>query len=270
MSIGTKLAGFSAIMKFDNWMELVFTRTAFRRDQMIYVFRGLSFIVDHAGGDANGVRACLASPMYRQFMSHIDFDGEVALLDIGANGGGFPLLLRSLGVSFSRFVSVEMNPNTWSRLVFNVANNFPNGEGIALNLAVAGQAGQQAIRFGRGSTGDSLLLDDCRPKSEGQRFVQLETLDTIANTHFPAQMIDLCKMDIEGAEFDVLMSDACESLRRTKYLLIEIHPLRFGPKRLPSLIERIASLGFGEISCSDEDETSIHLYRNQAMSFWRS
>lgn len=69
-------------------------------------------------------------------------------------------------------------------------------------------------------------------------------------------------MDIEGAEYEVLMSQTCQILKKTKYLLIEIHPMLFGKERLPDLMKRIGELGFKELHRIDEQETTVHLFQN--------
>lgn len=184
MSIVTKLAGLRDILRFDNRWELIISRAFFRRSALIYNYRGMNILVDHAGGDENGTRACITSSMYRQFLGKMNLPHSATLLDIGANGGGFPLLLKSEGISLGRFVCVEMNPQTYSRLFYNIAANFPGGRGVCLNQAATGAAKELKISFGRGNTADSLLADKSADEGATEYTINGTTLDQIAEHCF--------------------------------------------------------------------------------------
>jgi tRNA1(Val) A37 N6-methylase TrmN6 len=54
--------------------------------------------------------------MYREYLPFFTFSGPARVLDLGANGGGFPLMLRLAGIDLARVVSVEMDPMTFLRL----------------------------------------------------------------------------------------------------------------------------------------------------------
>ena len=52
-------------------------------------------------------------------------DAPANVLDLGANNGGFPLLLHTSGIELKKVVSVEFNPRTFARLNFNLTRIFP-------------------------------------------------------------------------------------------------------------------------------------------------
>ncbi|MBC8503337.1 MAG: hypothetical protein H8D34_00635 [Chloroflexi bacterium] len=127
-------------------------------------------VIDHLGGDANGVRACLTSSMYRSLLSAIsDSDKIKTLLDIGANAGGFSLLVYLMGIPLHRVVCVEMNPRVFGRLAFNLYQNLNGVSLCLLNSAIAAKSGTAQVSFGRGSTGESLFDKSSSVSSNGVR-----------------------------------------------------------------------------------------------------
>ena len=112
-----------------------------------------------------------------------------------------------------------MNPATAERLRFNILTNWP--EATVLNCAVAKSEEELEVTLGIGSTSDSLRGSK---GSTALRPVTVRTrrLDDISGD-FP---IDILKIDIEGAEQDVLFNPGHEdTLKRARALVIEIHHL---------------------------------------------
>jgi FkbM family methyltransferase len=219
----TKFRGFSELLAFDNWPLLVLHRLFFRSQPLVvYRKKGRDFLIDYAGGDHCGTRACIATDMYRRYFSALPQNKPLRVLDIGANGGGFPLSLALAGFNFERVVCVEMNPATFGRLKFNVESNFAPAA-VCLNAAVYSSDGHlDAPLGGAGGSGYSLhhAPDGTRPMVRIDTF----TFDTLAAKYFADAPIDICKMDIEGAEYEVLLSGAAQHLARCRHLIIEIHP----------------------------------------------
>jgi FkbM family methyltransferase len=264
MFIRNRLAGFRAVMAFDNWPMLLLGRlfdrgTAF----VIYRKKGLNILVDHHGGDAAGTRGCIVGDMYRRYLPSLGLSGPLRVIDLGANGGGFPLLLRLEGVEFAALVCVEMNPLTFQRMRLNVAANV-GPAAVAINAAACGE-GQPAEIFltpTRGGTGESMY--DLRAEASAAHVsVPTITLPYIFEKYFAGQDIDLCKIDIEGAEYEVLASTPDKLLLRIKNLIVEFHD----PSRTPALLERIRGLGFREIADKSQktgERTEVHAFRGPA------
>jgi FkbM family methyltransferase len=246
-------------VQFDNWPVLVLQRLLFRKERLIvYKKNCVIALVDFGGDDQNGTLMCLASDMYSRWFPHFSKQDPIAVLDLGANGGGFSLSLLAAGFVFSKCVCVEMNPNTYIRLQFNLKYNCRRN-GIAINAAVAGRNGSVSIADSPGGTSDSIYLNN--PKA-GISLVEvpLVTFDELANSHFGSDkkcFIDVCKMDVEGAEYEILHSDTCQSLLRTKFLIIEIHN---GERA--KLMERICSLGFREVFADGNANDGVHCFEN--------
>lgn len=253
MSIGTKFAGARAIMTFDNWPALLLGRLL-HRNAGLYVYRkdDLEILIDHRGGDENGTRQCIVSNMYRKYVSLFRLAGPANVLDIGANGGGFPLMLRLAGIRLASVVCVEMNPATYSRLLVNVQSNL-GFSAVAINAAVcgAGSASEIFLYPARGGTGYSMSAN-ATGAAAPHVAVKTITLESLCNRYFPGQRIDICKTDIEGAEYDAVQYCPNDLLRRIRYLLIEFHD----DSRTPAVLKRFAELGFSEITDAGGRRTS--------------
>src|SRR5205085_9721291 len=99
----------------------ILTKVLFPSESLlVYRYRGLDILMDRTGGDANGAREVLTSPMYRRFLPSIKLDHPANVLDLGANNGGFPLQLLASRIKLRKILSVEFNPNTHIRLHFNL------------------------------------------------------------------------------------------------------------------------------------------------------
>jgi FkbM family methyltransferase len=228
---------------------------------IVYRKNGITALVDLRGDDQNGTRMCLVSDMYSKWFSHFPQQCPLKVLDLGANGGGFSLSLLAAGFSFSKCVCVEMNPNTYIRLQFNLNYNCP-GTGTAVNAAVAGRNGSVSIMKNQGGTSDSIYLKHLDAEKSLVE-VPLITFDELAGSYFGTDkntIIDVCKIDVEGAEYEILHSDTCQSLLRTKILIIEIHD---GDRA--KLMERICSLGFCEIFAEKQINDGVHCFENKEL-----
>ena len=259
MSLKNKIRGLKEIWQFENRLPLILTRTLFPR-QRLYVcrYKVVEFLTDVEGGDANGARQVLTSPMYLRFLPQMELRGPVNVLDIGANNGGFPLMLIANGVALKKVVSVELNPNTFQRLRFNLARNL-NCEVVAMNAAVCGEARQLEVSLGAGSSGDSIYR---RSDVSIENAYQIEgiTFDEVYERHFKDETVDICKIDIEGAEFEIFSQPYHRSLGNCRYLIMEIHD---GDGRsADSILSAIELLGFVRKPQPADAEPAVHFFVN--------
>jgi FkbM family methyltransferase len=240
-----KFEGLRIILKFDNWPAVLFARLFDRKTGfVIYRKNGFDILVDHRGDDENGTRTCLATDMYSRYLSAFVFPRPARVLDLGANGGGFPLMLSIAGIELDRVVSVEMNPLTYLRLRVNLITNL-GSSAVAINAAVCGmpQDSEILLKPSRGGTSGSLDTDRADP-SISHVSVRTTTLQALYDQYFEDEFVDICKVDIEGAEYDLFASSHDDLIRRMRYLVIELHD----PSRTPAFLERLTALGFTEIA----------------------
>lgn len=255
MGIATKLKAFRAMRQMDNGWQLVLNRLLFSSESIqMCRFKGLEFITDLSGGDANGAREVLTSDEYRKFLGSMDLSGALRVLDIGANNGGFPLLLASEGHEFEKLVCVEMNPQTAGRLAYNIGRNFP-AVAETVNAAVCGTEREILIAASKGGTSENIYSG-----TNGRKGIRVpgKTPDAITEEAFGDSAIDLCKMDVEGAEFEIFEAGAFERLPQCRYFLIEIHHFPETPRS--KVIERIENAGFRPLEPVPPDDGGHHVH----------
>jgi FkbM family methyltransferase len=260
MKLGNKILGLREIWQFDNRWALVAARV-FKPGQSVNVYRirDLEVVVDHAAGDASGARHVLTSPMYRKFLTLLRTSKPISVLDIGANTGGFPLLLKLEGFDIRTLVAVEFNPATFSRLETNIKTNF-TGKCELHNVAVCGASRPIRVLPSGSSTSDSIYAGVGSPVGE---VVSGVTLDELFARTLEVDVVDVCKMDIEGAEFEVFRSSTCESIRRCKNLIIEIHHSPDSPRE--QVIDKLVEHGFEElegVGGLEDSRHHVHFFRN--------
>lgn len=263
MNLRNKLSGFHALWQFDNRWQLIINRLFFSRDLALLYRRGsVEFLVDHAGGDSSGTRLCIVTDIYKRFLPKMQLGSTLTVFDLGANGGGFPLMLLVNGKRLSRLVCVEMNPNTFQRLQYNIGHNV-DGEFTLVNGAVCSSRTKFDLILGNGSTSDSIYQNHSSNSAPSLRKYSIEgySFDFLFRSHFGESLVDICKMDIEGAEYEVLLSSEHTTLRLCRYLIVEIHPGT--SEKRHEIDETLKNMGFIEVDVGDGQTTAERLYRNQ-------
>ena len=251
------LNGLRAITRFDMVPFMLCQRVLGRRlGWTIYKKGRLKFLVDHLADDQNGTRDCIISPMYRELFGQMQLPRQLRLLDLGANGGGFPLLCLDLGFELAALTCVEANPFTHARLCLNIRQNIGLRAKI-LNVAVGGHPRELKLSFPAGGTGFSIY--GAVNGAEEEACIQVLTLDEIMRLGFDDQSVDLCKMDVEGAEYETLLEVPADSLRRIHHLIIEIHPAESAKQ--DALRRKLESHGFEHIRASSTC-ADVHLFSN--------
>lgn len=248
-----KINGVKEIWRFDNHWQLALSRLFFPSEKInVYRYKGLEILEDHSAGDANGAREVLTSMMYRQFLPLMNLPSEINVLDLGTNNGGFPLLLKSEKIRVKRLACVEFNPQTFSRMRFNIERNF-DCEFIGLNVAACGENKEIEIALNSGSTDDSIYFNQSRGKTYR---LQGLSFDEIYRRTFAAQIIDLCKIDVEGAEFEILGGREHQNLKNCRYLLMEIHHDKNRDRN--AVLQKLNALGFDEINGEGKRDAEYH------------
>jgi FkbM family methyltransferase len=271
MALGQKLrntkAGLKDIMNFDNRWEIVLRRLMFRSTGIItYRKNGMEIVVDHHGGDEVGTRACLVSGMYRRLLPMMTFDGQINLIDIGANGGGFPLMLADAGYTLNKIVAVEMNPRVFARMQLNVTQNL-DVKSYLFNAAIAGETQIIEAEMGRGSTGESISgsMGHSSRGAARKALIRGMTFDELFDHAFAAdEVADLCKMDVEGSEYDVLSGGHCTRLARCRYLIIEIHAVHGADPEI--VVAAIKKLGLVEMPRPKDGERDVYCFHNPSLT----
>lgn len=228
----------------------------------MYRYKGMQILIDHEGGDACGTRMCLTSDMYRKYLRHMELGKNINVIDMGANGGGFPLMLRAEGVDIGKLVCVELNPLTYQRLVFNAKTNI-HADAECVNEAICGHDGEVFVSLGKGGTSDSITMADPRSTCLINYPISCTTFDSLYRRCCGGETVDICKIDIEGSEYDMFLNVGHDSVQHCRYVIMEIHPAD-AIKRV-ELDRELQRLGFSEIYTNYNDD-SVHLFSNRVLN----
>ena len=183
------LYGFRTLFRFDNWFQLSVNRSLFpNRGLTVYALDGMEVLVDHSCGEQSSTRTCLVDGLYDPYFRAIGKQSGLTVLDLGANGGGFPLALQRFGNAIDKVVCVELNPRTHGRLVHNLSRNF-SGQFETVRGAVDGAPGKFEVELGSGSVSDSIVegLNLNRGKWQGgekMETVRAWSLDELCDDQF--------------------------------------------------------------------------------------
>lgn len=257
MSVTSRFAALRQIWQFDNRWHLLFNRLLFRRETVaLYRLGDLRVLVDHAAGDPSGAPEVLTHAMYVDHLPHLLRDHPLRVLDLGANTGGFPLLLARHGARFERLVAVELNPRTCVRLRFNLEYNL-QADITVVNAGICGQRRDLDVRLGEGSVADSLYAPSFNSDGTVRRVPGL-TIDDVWARCLDDAPVDICKIDIEQAEYEVMANGGHDRLRSCRVVVIEIHDVSGHSPR--TVVDALVSLGFDALPVGRDP--SVHVFVN--------
>ena len=156
-----------------------------------------------------------------------------SILDIGANVGLFALFAASVAPRASVYC-FEPEPNTFAMLLQNLKANqghriFPH------QLAVSGKCGRGRMELGNTSVTHS--LNTAPGGLDTVEVVDMSRVFELAGV----DRVDFVKMDVEGAELDILTGTSDEQLRSMSAISMEWH---YSAEELNPVAGRLRALGF--------------------------
>ncbi len=163
-------------------------------------------------------------------------DNASLIIDVGANAGLSTGLLADHWKNASVF-GIEMNPKTAQRARDNL---FLFGDRVQIITQAVGFPERKTIAIFTSASAVDHLKD--YPWDVGEEnIVQVKSLDTVLEEiEVSNQTIDFLKIDIEGAEWEVL-HDGGKWPERTKVLVLEGHSNYYSGQ---DFIDSVSNLGF--------------------------
>ncbi|MGP9811352.1 FkbM family methyltransferase [Rhodopseudomonas sp. NSM] len=184
--------------------------------------------------DLTTVWAVLFGDEYR-----VGGDDEI-VVDLGANIGAFTVMAAAAAPRATIF-AVEPFPANFSRLEACVARNSLQDRVRCRQAAITGQDGTVTMDGAPDIPSHSRMITSTDKASSPvvMQGISLQTLfEQERLTH-----IDYLKMDIEGAEFDVIEHAPVATLRQAKVIGLEVHG---APSGFGVLWEKLKTAGFVE------------------------
>ncbi len=152
------------------------------------------------------------------------FGQKAVVVDIGAHNGYFSIYASKKLHRDSAVRAYEPIPANYRILQQNIIENqIQNID--ARNLAVANESGRVTIYENSAHTGGHSILRD---RVEVYDLSEIRALDVPVESFKNAisvdtAQIDFCKIDCEGAEFEILTYAKSQDLRRVKVYAVEFH-----------------------------------------------
>lgn len=162
------------------------------------------------------------------------------IVDFGANIGAFAVWV-SRKMPQAHVYSVEPFPSTFSRLVDHVQRNHLDARVTCLQAAISSVDG--TVRFDATEGKRSY----CRTIVSDESTTSAITVPSLRLSSFLDQMglgqLDVLKMDVEGAEYDILLSSDKKTLNRISCITMEYHEA----SRAGILWQHLESNGFRRV-----------------------
>lgn len=173
--------------------------------------------------------------------------GLATIVDIGAHVGLFSIRAASRWPG-ARIVAVEASPRSARYLRANVARN--RLDRVTVMEAACGGSRRRAVLHRRGAD----MMSSLYAAGEGDE-VDVITLDDVFRAN-GIERCDLLKLDCEGAEYEIILGAAPETLGRIGRIVMECHR---GQEATPADLERhLVVSGFDVRRTPSED--GIHEY----------
>jgi FkbM family methyltransferase len=172
----------------------------------------------------------------RFFASRHQLRPNDVVVDLGAHIGAFAIAAAQ-AVPLGHVYAVEPARASFALLTRNLAiNNLTNAS--AYRCAVSARTGTATLYRGADSWADNLI---CAQVGRSSETVDTTTLEDFLECHDIAD-VDYLKMNVEGAEYSILLDTPKRVLRRIRCMLIEHHPTV--GCRPEQLIKRLDQCGF--------------------------
>lgn len=238
-SIKYKLGSLRRLRKFDNFFQLLVSHALYPSGYIGYVWKGRTILVDGRRAEtAGGIHAVLIAGEYDVFLEKLDAASVTTILDLGANVGSFTILAADTFENIEKIVLIEGDSTVIPRLHFNVHSALP-GKVSIIHGAVCGTDGEVMFFQNPTSVGSGIKNHD--GGNVPTEIVPAYSLSTLIDREFPSGTIDICKMDIEGSEYDAIHSLRDDQLERIRLLLIELHGSEEDDQRI---FHRLKKQGF--------------------------
>lgn len=182
-------------------------------------------------GDRKSLNTVVDEILYRREYQFKSAHDSPLVIDAGANFGLATYYVKRMHLA-KRVICFEPSPICFQRLTANVAAN--RYEQVELHHAALGrETGEAQFHF----SAESPLAGALAPR-HSREGMSTATVPVRRLSDFLTEPVALLKLDIEGAEADVL-EEAADRLDMVEHLFCEVHPVE---GQSPSLLARVLAV----------------------------
>jgi FkbM family methyltransferase len=178
-----------------------------------------------------------------------------SVIDLGMNKGDFARIIHD--TYGSCVIGAEANPI--------LASNISRCNGIVCkNVAVSDFDGYVKFSINEENSEASTIVSDSTPISETVIPVPSITLSTFFQ-EAEVEQVDLLKIDVEGAELDIIETTEPDIFRRCTQIAVEFHRFLYPShtSRIERAVARMSGLGFRYIDFSNERSDVLFINSNK-------
>lgn len=189
-----------------------------KRIFLIRLKNGLKFRVHGGNSDINSISEVFETDLYRRVIRGLSHDGT--FVDVGANIG-IVSIAAAQRLTRGHIFAFEPNKQVAALLKENIELNGYEKKIDLLNYAVAGSEGERTFYFEPTMWGGGGIARQTNQTtiSYPVHCVSLEKIFSIIKRDF----IDVLKIDVEGAEEEILAHASSETFKKIGVILLEYH-----------------------------------------------
>jgi len=239
---------FERIKIFKNWWSFIWPLNRFGKEKLAVLRKNNAKLLLRNGEVSDF--AVMVEVFGRDDYRFESLKNPSIIMDIGAHIGGF-VVSAALNFPQAKIYSFEPVEENYKMLIKNIRlNNLTNV--FAFNKAIMDKSGDSYIYLNPKNKGAHTTLADLGTGK--QKITSITLQEFIENEKITK--IDFLKMDIEGAEFDVLMNCPKQILLLAERMGIEIHHKPPHPRYTKNDLLNLLN-GFFTITQSADD---YHVY----------
>ena len=213
-----------------NWFSLIFKGA---EGLQLAKLGGVNLLFRRGTDDLSTMMDIFA---FGEYCKYFPFNETAKIIDIGAQNGYFSLWAFINTNRKSRIFAYEPIPDNYGIALNNIKNN--NISDIKLYIkGVSGRRGKLILYFNEKHTGGHSVYKERVMKSGVEKISEISmecvTLEDVFHEN-EIENCDFCKIDCEGAEFDILLNAAADILQKVKVFSIEFH--EFGGHKVEELL----------------------------------
>lgn len=206
-----------------------------------------------------GQREIASTEVFRRELHRLagDVDGDVTVLEIGANIGYFALQEADILGDRARIHTFEPSPKNVDLLTRNIEHNGFDDRFVVNQAAVGDEPGSVELQIASESNLHSVAPDGAGTTTSGETIqVDMYSLDAyVEEQDIDPDDVNVVRMDVEGYEVEVFegMTSILEA-DGPLLVFLEFHPQLRTPHELAPIYESLDENGFEIVSAT----TTIH------------